>query len=253
MLGSIATQFDEFVAGTYPTDQRDARFYVQEVRRGSIVIEFVSSVIGMMDQAIILKQFFELTAGQARAYIGLLGAPIPEPSKRQHLVDMVRAVATSEDGKLTLAFRERESDGAEAALIIGKDEAKEIVSRASEFPNLGPLPILVAGPVDGKPERVLMRLYQHNQDPKAAEKKQSAHKAIILKFSNKPRANTYETSDVARQIADILASEPYATTLFDVTAAPRMDGDKLKAFNVIELHEWFPDDDDETGELALEG
>lgn len=251
LLGSFAAQYDEFVQGTYPDSRAEARFYVQEVRKGSIIIEFAAATIGMMDQTIILKQFLELTKDVVSAYLGT-GIKPPDPNKRRHMVDMVKAIAQSQDGKLALAYRERDADGSEAQLIIGKDEAKDILQNAANLPALNPPKVPDLESPTGPPKRALMRLYQHNQDPKAAEKKSSAHKAVVSEFSDKPKPITYEAPEVADEIAKVLEDEPYASTIFDVTVAPRLLDGKLKAYNVIKLHEWFPDDEP-PDQLSLQG
>lgn len=244
LLTSIADQYDEFVRGTYPSADTDARFFINEVRKGSIVIEFAAATIGMMDSTIILRQFLELVQTNVTLFKTepeQRTEPLPV-AKRQQMVAMAKVVADSEDGKLALVYRERDADGSEAALVIGKDDARDILTNAATLPAMPERMKPIELP-EGAPMRTLMRLYQHNQDPKAAEKKRSAHQAVVSEFSPKPKPITYETPEVAKAIADVLEDEPYASTIFDVTLTPRSLDGKVKAYNIVELHEWFPDDE----------
>ena len=95
-----------------------------------------------------------------------------------------------------------------------------------------------------------MRLYQHNQDPLAGEKKRTQHKAIVSQYGEAPRALLYENQEIADELNQILASESYAKILFDVTLIVLKIGVRIKSYRLMEIHQYFEDDDAEQFELG---
>jgi hypothetical protein len=244
ILNSMAEQYDDFVLATYGEQETDARFYINEIGQGCIFVNFAAATIGMMDQVIILKQFYETT----KLYIdGLLGggSTLPPLAEKEagHIVDMVRSVAASDNGSLRLAYKEAAPDGSERSLVITKQEAREIVEKVGR---LSPEP-KVALPLDdleaSKPRRVLMRLYQHNQDPRVASKERTGHKAVVKDIDDKPKTLTYETELLADELADIVAGKDYSQIVFDVTLEAVREGASLKSYRLIEIHNWFLDEE----------
>ena len=243
MLAGLANEYDAFVKGHFDDVDHEARFYVREVRKGSTIIDFVATAIGMMDQILILRQFYEVTSGNIKSLATGVPPKALDSSRKRHLSDMVKAVATSESGTMSLAFREREADGSEAALVISKGDAQNVVENSiSNLNNLltkAPEGIEEAGP----PQRCLMQIWQHNQDECAAQKKKTGHKVKIGKFDPKPKPLIYENQEVAQELHDILDKEPYSKIIFDVTAAPVVMDEKLKSYQLVEIHQYFEDDE----------
>lgn len=245
MLNSVAVQYDEFVTETYGEQKTDARFYIQEIKKGSIIVEFAAVSIGMMDQAIILKQFVEITKSHVGAYLGApnLNSRKTTPKKGDHLVDMVRAVANSEDGTLTLAYKESDSDGSGAALMVTKGDAETLTHNVFQNPN--PAPLMLTVDEDNLTRaRGIMRLYQHNQDPKAASKKRTNHKAIFRDVDNKPRPLTYDSDALATELSEIVSENPYGEILLDVDYLLVKEGSDLRSYRLAQIHNWFMDDEE---------
>ena len=239
-LNALASQYEHFVDLAYGSAVEDSRFFIKEIRKGSFVVEFAALSVGIMDQVIILKQFFGLT----KTYISgmIAGKKTPqEVRERDHqVVDMVRAIADSEDATLSLAYKETKGDqgNSETVLIVTKQEAKDLVS------TFGPKSennILLEDPqssFESEPKRVLMRLYQHNQDPNAGNKERTGHKAIIRSLDEKPKTLNYQDLERADELADIVSGNPYQDILFDVTVIEQREGQKLMGYRLVEIHNW---------------
>ena len=246
LLNSLANQYDDYVKSHYSNQEHEGRFYVQEIRRGSIIVEFLAASIGMMDQIVILKQFFEITRADIGAVLG--GAPRKiSAQKRGHIADMVKAVARSEEGSLSLAYKEKDSDGDEAVLMVTKGEAQQITTTLNEsLPAFEAVNKLVSQEETGPNKRVLMRFWQHNKDPNVIDKKKTGHRVIITDLWPKPLPLTYPVELEADKLAAILDEHPYGKLVFDVTVAPRLLDGKIKAYGLLEVHDWFEDEEDDS-------
>lgn len=247
MLTSIASQYDDFLRDSYGIPDAESRFYIKELRKGSLIVHFAAATIGMMDQAIILKQFFDITRGHVQAFIGGTERPARVREKGKQLADMVRAVAESEDGNLALAYRETtEADGSsDIAMVVTKQDANDILRRFAldERPAIQneEEPVTIE-----EPKRVLMRLYQHNQDPNVASKKQrTGHKAIIRDFDIEPKILTYETEELADELAEIVGGNPYQDIVFDASVIRVEEKGKLRVYRLVEIHNWYREEDEE--------
>ncbi|MEO0467630.1 MAG: hypothetical protein AAF216_13900 [Pseudomonadota bacterium] len=242
MLSALASQYDDFLDKTYGQPDSDTRFFVKEVRKGSYIIEMAAIAVGMMDQAIILKQFFELTKGHVRNLLAGEHRSEPVQENKRHIVDMVQAVANSDKGSLTLAFRERnDPDGAsDTALVITKDDAGKLTRDFESDLFASEQKEAVFSEERSAPRRVLMRLYQHNQDPNVANKKdRTQHKAIIRDIDDKPKTLSYDTEMVADELQDIVSGRPYQDIIFEVSIAAVYEGERLRIYRLLEIHSWY--------------
>lgn len=242
MIGSLAAQFDDYVMETQGL-QGSGRFYVREVRQGSIIIDFGALVVQAADSTLIMRDFTKRLAGRLKRYISRETDKTDGQRESEQVVKLLSSVAKN-DGKMSLAYRHAKPDGetVEFAAISGeaREGVEEALRRTIEHRKEQRDNIEV-----GPQVRALMTLYQHNKDPNAAEKRSTGHKAIITQLDKKPRALTYELETLAEELADILEDEPYSSTIFDVTVASRFMNGKLKAFVLYKIHGWFPDDDEE--------
>ncbi|MBB4660264.1 hypothetical protein [Parvularcula dongshanensis] len=57
LLGSLANQYDDFIHENAPDAESTSRFYIKSIRQSSIIIEFVATAIGVMDQVLITRDF----------------------------------------------------------------------------------------------------------------------------------------------------------------------------------------------------
>lgn len=245
-LNSLADQYQHFIENTYGSTDVDARFFIKEIRKGSFVVEFAAISVGMMDQVIILKQFFGLTKTYISGMLSGKETPKEVEERDQQVVDMVRAVANSQDATLSLAFKETKgaAGDSETVLVVTKQDAQDLVSNFA--PKIEATPQLPddAESVETKPRRVLMRLFQHNQDPNAGNKERTGHKALIRSIDEKPKTLNYETLELADELADIVSGNPYQDILFDVSVVEQRDGKKLMGYRLVEIHNWSIEPED---------
>lgn len=250
MLRSIADQYNEFASGFMGPDMVDARFYVKEVRNGSLVFDFAAVTIGLMDQTTIISQFYTLMKDRVGSMLTPSeSADSPaavtnvKPEDAGHISDMVRAVAGSPDGTFQLAYREwQDGERSEKTLLITRDDADDLVKAAASL-HQSAIPDKREQLTESPPERVLMRLFQHNQDPKVSTKERTNHKAVIGRFASGPKVLTYETEDIADDLQEIVSQVPYADTLFDVEVRAIYLEEKIKTYRLTRIFGHFPDDD----------
>ena len=249
-LKALADRYDDFSKVRYGAKASDARFYIQEIRKGSIIVEFVATSVGLMDQGLILKQFYTLVKGDLGAYARGL---IPKGHKNenaQSYAEILRAVLNSDgdDDAISFAFREKKANGDEAAFALSKGDVKDITSQVFTSLNRDEtIENLVSR--ETEPRRELMRLYQHNMDPSAADKKRTNHKAIVSRYDRSPKALLYANKTVADELKEIISEEPYGQIIFDVTAVVCSENGKIKAYRLIDIHDSFEDDDPDQIEL----
>ena len=241
-LTALASRYDDFAKTSFGAKESDCRFYIQEIRKGSIIIEFVGLSVGLIDQALALYHFYGVLKQEALIYVS---GRLPERHSNERgrdYAEIVRAVANSDsdDASLAFAYRETKSNGDEVVFALSKGEAKNLTTqvltaRESEVPKLS---------VEDETghRRELMRLYQHNQDKAAGKKKRTNHKAIITKYDDKAKALLYETPMLSTEVAKIVSEEPYSELIFDVTVVVCFEAEKVKAYRLIEIHNSFLDD-----------
>ncbi len=186
-LKSLADRYDEFARDQFGASESDSRFYIQEIKKGSIVVELVAASVGLMDSALILRQFHALLKTNTAAYIKGKLPKRHKPESARDYVNLVRAVANADadNSNISFAFREKTANGDEAAFVITKGEASDLTTQvfaSQETPKLEQ----VENIDESAPRRELMRLYQHNLDPTAGDKKRTYHKAIIARYGKAP-------------------------------------------------------------------
>ena len=105
-FGGISGQFDRFIRTNHPELAPDARFFVKEVRKGSIIADLFpggfSDIIGMMDAVLITVAFADLI-GQA-VFLYAQGKRNPDATRAElkDLYSTVEALAKDTDGRVTL-------------------------------------------------------------------------------------------------------------------------------------------------------
>lgn len=241
-LTSISDLYEDF-AISMGASQAESGFLVSDLRKGSAILEFVGMGIGLMDQALILRQFHKAVKTQVTTSVeGFAeGFSKRDDAQARKIEGLARAVADSEDGSLSLAYL-KENESEREVLMMTKQDAQKMLenfSSARERAKEDAAPLLEYE----KPCRMLMRLYQHNQDPNPSEKKRTSHKAIVRDIDQKPRPLTYLDQIVATELNDIISENPYAGILFDVDIELVKEDSALKAYRLVAIHGWFEDPD----------
>ena len=242
-LVSVSDMYSDF-AVKMGASKAESAFEVKDLRKGSAVVDIIASGIGLMDQAVILKNFHDIAKTQVREWI----SGLPEfsnktdaQSQASKIEGMARAVAESEDGKLSLAYK-RETEEETEVLMLTKEDGQKMLENFSLARQAAQE--LIEPSIDhDEPQRVLMRLYQHNQDPDASQKKRTSHKAIVRNIDEKPRPLSYINQEVAGELSDIVSAVPYVSTLFDVDIELVREDRALKSFRLVNVHGYFDDPD----------
>ena len=242
-LVSLSDQYEDFAIKMGATEA-ETKFEIQDLRKGSAYLDLIGVGIGLMDQALILKQFHGVVKAQVISWIG----GIPEKlnlkqadAQAKKIEGLARAVANSEDGKLALAYK-RETENETEILMMTKEDGQSMLENFAKVRQQikeTPPPALDYD----KPQRLLLRLYQHNQDPNPQDKKRTLHKAIIRDIDNKARPLTYLDADVAGELAGIISEVPYGQTIFDVDVELVREGSALKSYRLTAIHGHFEDPD----------
>ena len=159
------------------------------------------------------------------------------------MADLAKVVAQDPNGQGSLKRIEVTEDGERTHAVLDFDtaEARAVREGAKRF-LLAP-PEREEDEIAERPRRVLMRLWQHNQDPNVAMKRQTGHQAIVSDIADRPKPLRYQSELAAERMASILDGEPYQHLIFDVTIVPRVLEGKVKAYYLVEVHEWFEDDE----------
>jgi len=242
-LTSISDMYEDF-AIKMGAQGSDSKFEIKDLRKGSAIVEIIGASIGLMDQALILKQFHGSMKTHISAWTGIVGGS-PKALKSgmaqaKKLEGMARAVAESQDGNLALAYKRETTDETEVLMMTKQDGQAMLENFAAARQSIKDnVPVLESG---GK-ARVLMRLYQHNQDPDPSNKKRTSHKAIVRDIDQKPRPLTYETSEVAEELKEIVSQVPYAENIFDVDLELIREDGNSKTYRLVNIHGYFDDPD----------
>lgn len=230
LLGSYAGQFDDFIKESQPNAEASAKFYVKSIREGCIEIEFIGWAIGMMDSAMILRDFGRYNASLLKGYIK--GKPeLPDTPKHRTQAAEVLSVLAQNEGDMAITYHNRDGDR-ETTFTAVKGEAtagmKDILQRQ----------------LDSKPEvkrdphkRVLMRFFATNLKT-AASGKRSGDQIIIAMLDSKPKPiafqSDYAQERVKSEIAE--AEDNIYKKGFIVDVLVESHGDKIMLYWITEVH-----------------
>lgn len=105
MFAGVGAQFEDFLAKNHPELKGQAKMYVREVRKGSIVADMFANIpdlVGYMDSALIILGFGSLFSKRVRKLIK--GQFIEDASKSdlRELGETIRAVSHDSGGEMTI-------------------------------------------------------------------------------------------------------------------------------------------------------
>ena len=105
-FGGISGQFDRFIRASHPELAPEARFFVKEVRKGSIIVELFpggfSDIIGMVDGVLITIAFADLIGLAVLGYARGKRNPDATRAELKDLYSTVEALAKDKDGEVTV-------------------------------------------------------------------------------------------------------------------------------------------------------
>ena len=103
---SLSLSYRRYMRHAYPDSSDDAHIFVKQVRQGSIIADLIpaaTSLIGHMDQVLIVEQFIRAYGDRLGKYFYPGGRAV-EPTKTEldGFMDQVAAIAKSKNGKGTI-------------------------------------------------------------------------------------------------------------------------------------------------------
>ena len=244
----LGNQFEHYYDNEYPQERGNARFYVREVRAGSIIIELVpylvaaSPILGVtmagVKYANDLAKFVETFGGKIRKYFKRGGRD--EGACKGDLSDYLRtvqAVAHDPAGSLSLAVYE---DGSQrVAFKFDTREAKEAEHNPLEHRTE------LDQTTDADHKRVLMAFKRTNV-AHATTGKRSGELVEIETLHNKALPIVYASAlaeeRIRHEIAD--ADENVYKKAFDVDVNVEIRAGKPVAYRLVSVHDVIdlPDD-----------
>ena len=237
----LGNQFERFAGHEHPEAKGDARFYVKEVRAGSIIAELVPyigpavPILGMgmaaVKHANDLVKFVENFGGRLKRYFKPNGRE--EDASKGDLADYLRAVvsvahdpegllrlAVFEDGKQRVAF---EFDTKEA-----RQAERNIIEHQRELEKVS----------DAQHQRVLM-IFTRTNVGHAQTGKRSGELVEISAITARALPIVYASSLAEERIRHEIAEadDNVYKKGFEVDVNVEMRGDKPIAYRIVEVHD----------------
>ncbi|UUX51163.1 hypothetical protein NUH88_05595 [Nisaea acidiphila] len=135
---SIANQYERYMKREHPDLRDDAKVYVREVRTGSIIADLVphaGTLISLMDQILIVRQFVHAYGERLSVYLGGNGR-LDDASKGEldDLMKQVGAIAKSKNGKGQIAavVYENGQRQVRAAVTFNTNESRAAIKQIED-------------------------------------------------------------------------------------------------------------------------
>jgi hypothetical protein len=245
-LVGLGNQFEKFIAENHPDMRGDAKFYVQEIRSGSTIIDILPvliPIITQMDQMLIVEDFLRRYASRITAYFQPGGRD--KGANRNDLKDVmssVKAIARDPKASSQLDYVAFEDGRSEVRTIMkfhtpdARAALNEIEHHKNEIEHTS----------NADHERVLMTFTRSDIND-AEIGKRSGERVKIEELSNKSLALMYASSIAEDRIKfEIRESDQNIYKKgFVVDVNVRMRDGKPVAYGVTNLHQVIdlPDED----------
>lgn len=245
----LGNQFARFHDHEHPDEQGDTRFYVREVRAGSIIAELVPYLkysvvpalgLGMaaVKHANDLHKFVEIFGGKLSRYFRP-GGRVEEAGKGElgDYLRTVQAVAHDPNGSLSLAVYEKGDERVSFAFTTAEAREAEgnILEHRAEL----------EGTTAADYHRVLMRFVRPSAEAGKPGRK-GGERAVIEKISPHARAVLYASDLAERRMKHELleAQGNVFRLLFDVDVNVELNAaGKPLAYRITAVHAVVDDDD----------
>lgn len=246
----FGNQFERFHDGDYQAEQGNARFFVREVRAGSIIAELIpyvvysapvlGAVMAGVKHANDLAKFVENYGGRISSYFRK-GGRQPQAGKGEigDWLRTVEAVAHDADGSLSLAVYENGEQ--RAAFVFDTKQAREAERNLLEHRQE------LDRTTDADHTRVIM-VFTRTNVAHAKAGRRSGELVQIEKIHPKPLPIVYASSlaeeRIRHEIAD--ADDNVYKKAFDVDVNVEMRSDRPIAYRLIAVHNVIDLPDDES-------
>ena len=235
---SIANQYRRYLRSTHPDLKDDTEIFVREVRSGSIIADLVpmaGSLIGTMDQVLIVRQFVDVYGGMLSKYFEKGGRQVDATkSDLKDFYGQVSSIARSKNGMgqiRAVSYRDNNRK-IEATIefnaVSARAASREIERHKSELDKI----------VRADHERVLMT-FKRSDVGDAALGVRSGERVIIEEISDKDFALIYVSEIAESQIKDLMRNTEenifHKGFVVDVNVTTR--GGRPVAYAVTNLHQ----------------
>jgi len=242
---SVAGQYKRYMREAHPDLKDDAKLLVREVRPGSIIgdlLPSVASLIGIMDQALIVEQFVQLYGLRLGKYFNL-GGRLDDVSKGElkDFMGQVAAISRAKNGRGEIRAVSYEDGRRQVKATIKFDvktaqqATKEIEAHKAELDAIG----------SADYERVLMT-FKRSDIGTTAIGARSGERVIIEDVSENDMALIYGSNLAEGRIKDQMLNtdENIYHKGFVVDVNVTTKGGRPVAYNVTQIHQIIdlPDD-----------
>lgn len=235
----LGNQFEKFIATERPEEKGDVRFYVREVRAGSIFAELVPYVgppllggaMAAVKNANDIAKFVETFGGKLKRYFAFKGRE--DAASKGDLADYLRtvaAIAHDADANLSLTAYDDGKKRVEFDFATSQARVAEgnLIEHRAELDQR----------TDADYKRVLMR-FTRTDVSHATTGKRSGERVLIEAIHAKPLpivfASTLAEERIRHEIAE--ADENVYKKAFDVDANVEKINDRPVAYRIVAVHD----------------
>jgi hypothetical protein len=244
---AIGHQFEEYIRREHPNLHGEARLYVKDIRKGSMIVELVPMILPLienMDRVLIVDEFVRRYGGVLQGYISGRRSEQASRSDLKDFMGQVAIIATDPDASATIAsatYHETKTTK-RVEMTFGTQDAK----RARD--EIERQRISIELPAYEVHERVLMTFYQSNLGDPSVGAARTGERVIIEAIDRKPLALIYETERAKERIKHETSADErnlYRKGFLVDCFVEKQKGKRV-AYRVTDVHDVIdlPDDDD---------
>ena len=135
LFAALGEQFDSYIRRENPNLKGEVRFYVREIRKGSIVADIIPQirdVIDIMDEVVIVISFADMIAAIVKKYAKNERVPNATKKDLENIIDLCRGAAHDRDGQTKIETIEYEEGVFKRKLAVSFDTngAKNVTAAA---------------------------------------------------------------------------------------------------------------------------
>ncbi len=245
-FAAVANQFDLYLRREHPNLKGAARLFVQDIRKGSIIIELlpvIQPLIANMDNALIVDGFVRRFGGKIKQYIEGVRDETASKTDIKDLMGAVELIANDPDGKSAISSLEYHKTKTTTRLTMEFDTVQ--AKKARETLQLQKAAIDL--PAYEMFENKMMVFIQTTVTASDVGRKTKLQ-AIIEAVHPKPLGITFET-DMARERIETEIREDeknvYKKGFFVDCYTERLNG-KPVAYRITAVRDIIPLPDDDT-------
>lgn len=239
LFASLGRQFDKYIAENHPDVSGQARIYIKEVRKGSIIAELVPQIkdlVDILDTVLMMSNFAGAVGMAIKKYISGERIPGATKSDLSSVADMVKSVAHDSDGRADLEFVKYDQGVWNRSLVVSFDTAD--ARRALETLESHKRVLDKTDTADH--ERVLM-VFQQSNIKMTSLGKRSGELVLIESLHPKPLPLIYASQLAEEQIKHEIteADDNIFKKCLDVDVNVELRDGKPVAYRVVHMHKIF--------------